>query len=61
MVVHLGYAVICDNCEKQHQFPKAETREAARHMAIERGLFHANVHSFCNEDCYEEYKLNNFA
>lgn len=54
---HLGYAVICTNCERRHRLPAASTIREALADARRRGLLVGEEDGdFCNADCAAEHR-----
>ena len=52
--INMGYAVICDNCDRRHNFPQSGNVNELRKDMATSGLFSKSSKHYCNEKCYLE-------
>ena len=52
--INMGYAVICDNCDRRHNFPQSGSVEELKEDMKVKGIATLQGKHFCNEDCQKE-------
>ena len=52
--INMGYAVICDNCDRRHSFPESENVDELKEDMDRKGLFTVEGKHYCSKDCYKE-------
>ena len=52
--INMGYAVICDNCDRRHNFPQSGSVKELKEDMRTKGLFSKKEKHYCSEDCFKE-------
>lgn len=52
---HMGYAIVCCNCQKRIPLPSATTVAEARADATSKGVVFDGGRSFCHDNCRREH------